>query len=211
MVRLGDFYAMNKLILKEYDIAVFNQINGDKELMEDFKNKFPNEYKLISAMYRKRVAIKETLNAMQYLNEPIYWFTLTFNNNKDKNTVIWKRKEAQQFLNKIAPVYLMVEEYGEDNGRYHIHGFLCFRYGYGFKDFTKWHSRQKLEELREDKFKKKTRYLTKYATKQVPQLRRSKQCSILYNEYKYRKRLENNFKDVMNDKMQNIANTIDFF
>ena len=44
---------------------------------------------------------------------------------------------------------VQIEEYGEDNGRYHIHGFLVFKYGYGFEDFRKWPSRQKLEEISE--------------------------------------------------------------
>lgn len=189
--------CLDKAILKEWCNAVANScFNGSQEALKRFKEEHNEEYKLITAMYRKRIAIKETLDIMEDMNEPIYWFTLTFNNEKDINKVDTKRKDAERFLNSMCQCYLMVEEYGEDNGRYHIHGFLTFKYGYGFLDFTKWHSRQKIELLEEDKKKKKkVRYLTKYAVKSVPRLRRSKTLSKLYALYKKKKAIRKGFYD----------------
>ena len=199
---------MDKTILREYENAVFfAQCGGDSRQLDLFAHEHPSEYKLITAMYRKRVAMSDTLSAMGYLNEPMYWFTLTFNSVKDKCTIDSKRNSVQNFLSKIAPVYLMVEEYGEDNGRYHVHGFLIFRYGCGFNDFRLWHSRQKLQELTDNIKKKKIRYLTKYAVKSVPRLRRSKMCSILYNEYTKHKKLRYHFNCLLEEHMKKVVDT----
>ena len=180
-------------VLDEWREAVFNSQEGYYCLVEEFQKRHPQEYKIITAMYRKRVVLKDCLSAMQEMNEPIYWFTLTFNNKKDINDVKSKRKDAQKFLNKISICYVMVEEYGEDNGRYHIHGFLCFKYGRGFVDFVEWHSRQKIELMEECKLKKKVRYLTKYAVKQVPRIRKSKTMVKLVKFYVKNKRFKKHF------------------
>ena len=204
---------MDKSIIQEYDNALFTAMNsGHDEYLKQFKIEHSEEYKIITAMYRKRVALNDTLKAMSYLNEPMYWFTLTFNNTKDTNCVEWKRKEAQYFLNEIAPVYCMVEEYGEDNHRYHIHGFLIFRYGKGFNDFRKWHSRQKIEELSDRKIKKKVKYLTKYAVKSVPRIRRSKMASLLYTSFLKVKRISHSFECLANEDMKEVVdNKINLF
>lgn len=197
-------------ILKQWSSAIWNSCyGGSSEALKRFKEEHYEEYRLISAMYRKRVAIKQSLDIMEDLNEPIYWFTLTFNNDKDANSVETKRKEAQSFLNRLAMVYLMVEEYGEDNGRYHIHGFLCFRYGYGFLDFKDWHSRQKIELLEEDKIKKrKVRYLTKYAVKSVPRIRRSKTLSKLQDYYNKHKRFRSLFRETYNNDFKRVVDSV---
>ena len=188
---------VNESILKEWCKAVWNScFGGSRELVKQFKDNHNEEYKLITSMYRKRMAIKESLDIMEDMNEPIYWFTLTFNNDKDSNKIETKRKDAEKFLNSMCLCYLMVEEFGEDNGRYHIHGFLTFKYGFGFLDFTKWHSRQKIELLESDsKKKKKVRYLTKYAVKSVPRIRRSKTLCQLYSFYKSKKSTRRCFYD----------------
>ena len=203
---------MDKSIIKEYECALWTAQNGHDEYLKQFKVSHSEEYKIITAMYRKRVAINDTLKAMSYLNEPMYWFTLTFNNSKDGNSVAWKRKEAQYFLNEIAPIYVMVEEFGEDNNRYHIHGFLIFRYGKTWEDFRLWHSRQKIEELTENKIRKKVHYLTKYAVKSVPRIRRSKMASTLYNQFKSEKCLLRSFKCLFDEDMKKVIdNKINLF
>ena len=170
-------------ILSEWRNAIINSQFGDRNSVKEFQKRYPDAFKLISSMYRKRCVLNDCLQVMTDMNEKIYWFTLTFNNDKDINKVESKRKEATRFLNEISIVYVIVEEYGEDNGRYHIHGFLCFKYGYGFIDFCEWHSRQKIEELTPSLIKKKIKYLTKYATKSVPRIRKSKTMSKLYQFY----------------------------
>ena len=193
---------------KEYLSALYNLQFGSRTLMADFIKNHPSEYKLITTMYRRRCDLTDTIETMKLLNEPIYWFTLTFNNEKDTNNIETKRKEAQRFLNHICSVYVMVEEFGEDNGRYHIHGFLCFKYGFGFVDFVQWHSRQKIIEL--DNANKRIKYLTDYSTKQAPRIRRSKSLSALYTYFKKHKRMyklfNSTFIDNFNKQVANVVN-----
>lgn len=200
--------VVSKEIRKEYINALYNLQFGSKVPMADFIAKYPSEYKLITTMYRRRCDLTDTLETMRLLNEPIFWFTLTFNNEKDANNIETKRKDAQRFLNRMCSVYVMVEEYGEDNGRYHIHGFLCFKYGFGFADFVQWHSRQKIIEL--DNGNKRIKYLTDYSSKQAPRIRRSKSLSALYTYFKNRKGLYKNFKSTFiegfNKQVANIVN-----
>lgn len=201
---------VNEAILKQWSNAVANScFGGSQEPLKRFKEDHNEEYKLITAMYRKRVAIKESLDIMEDMGEPIYWFTLTFNEDKDINKVKTKRENAERFLNDICLCYLLVEEYGEDNGRYHIHGFLTFKYGYGFVDFTQWHSRQKIELLENDKIKKrKVRYLTKYAVKSVPRIRRSKTLCKLYALYKKKKAIRRGFYNTYMEEFKRYVATV---
>ena len=199
---------MDKQIIKEYENALFWAQNGDSRILDLFVCEHPTEYRLISAMYRKRVAINDTLLALGYLNRPVYWFTLTFNNDRDALLVETKRKYAQTFLSNISIAYLMVEEYGEDNGRYHIHGFLIFNKDNDFRSFVKWPSRQKIQELTPNLYKKKVRYLTKYAVKSVPRLRRSKVASLLYTEYLKHKKVRYSFPCILNEFMNKYVDTV---
>lgn len=196
--------SIDERIIKEYAIAKEDIMFWNDTLRYDrFKNDYPTEYRLFSSMDRKHRAVLDTFKAMLYLNEPIYWITLTFNNEKDINTVKYKKETAERFLKDISPIYLMIEEYGEDNNRYHIHGFIIFKYGKGFQDFRKWHSRQKIIQIKTfKKGMKRVSYLTNYVTKDVPRLRRSRQCSKLYNFYKSIKKLRYNFKSVFESDMK---------
>ena len=185
---------MDKTIIKEWRDACFNSASGYNAPTQRFKEQHPEEYKLFTAMYRKRTDIKSTIETMEDLGVPIYWFTLTFNEEKDKNeNEETKLKRAQQFLYEIAPINLMVEEYGSEKERYHIHGFLVFKPGCGFEDFRKWHSRQQLIELKKKNIKARIRYLTNYSVKQVPRLRRSKMLCKLWNYKKSMNSIRNNF------------------
>ena len=200
--------GLNAQVLKEWQNAVINSQFGFHGLVEEFQKRHPQEYKIISSMYRKRVVLKDCLAMMQDMNEPIYWFTLTFNNKKDLNNITSKRKDAQRFLNRICICYVMVEEFGEDNGRYHIHGFLCFKYGCGFIDFVEWHSRQKIELMEDRKLKKKVRYLTKYAVKQVPRIRKSKTMVQLVKFYRKEKRLKSSFPSLYEEDFKQVVASV---
>lgn len=203
---------LSEELLREWRNAVYNSANGYHKLVEDFKQAHEEEYKLITSMYRKRTALRDCTDIMRELNEPIYWFTLTFKNDKDANKVETKRKEAERFLNRLAACYVLVEEYGEDNDRYHLHGFLVFKYGYGFLDWQQWHSRQKLEEISGYKLKTKIKYLTKYAVKSVPRIRRSKTMSQLCNFYNSHKGFKRCFPELYLDKFHKfVANTFNPF
>lgn len=205
---MEDKEGLNAQVLKEWQQAVINSQFGYHLAVEEFRKRHPQEYKVISAMYRKRVVLKDCLSVMQEMNEPVYWFTLTFNNDKDTNNITSKRKDAQRFLNRLCICYVMVEEFGEDNGRYHIHGFLCFKYGRGFVDFVEWHSRQKIELMEDYKLKKKVRYLTKYAVKQVPRIRKSKTLVQLVKFYHKEKRLKRSFPCLYEEDFKQVVASV---
>lgn len=116
---------LNKSIIREYYDAIESSIFDDGYAMDIFKEKYPNQYKHLGAAHRKRAVIRKSLNAMKVITEDIYFGTLTFNNVKNANKEASKRKEAFTKLNTEFRYLLLVEEYGEDNGRYHIHFLAC--------------------------------------------------------------------------------------
>ena len=190
--------------IKEWRTAVLNANNGYRGLVNEFRLNHPSEYKLFTSMYRKRTELQKDLNVFLDLNLPIYWITLTFNEAKDKNKIESKRKEAERTLNDMCLFYVMVEEHGEENGRYHVHGFITFKLGYGFQDFIEWHSRQKIELLEPYKVKSKIRYLTNYMSKQVPRLRRSKNLCKMRRYYATRSAFRRLFPSTYKDNLKNI-------
>lgn len=157
--------------------------NRDGYYMKKFKELYPKEYYFLNSHFRLRTEMNRDTKIMAKLGL-LHWFTLTFNNEKDSCLITTKRKQATSFLNDLFISYEMVEEYGSENERYHIHGFGVFREGKGFDDFRQWHSRQKIEEITDEKIRSKIKYLTKYAVKDLPRIRRSKSLCYLVNHYK---------------------------
>ena len=158
-----------KAIFEEWENCLIEFYKfGDNSRMLKFENDYPQDFIILRRMNLKRIAIKDSIEPLFLLGEPIYWFTLTFNNDKNNNTVVSKRKEAQKFLGAIAPLYLMVEEYSEKHTkRYHIHGFCVRNYSLNeeefFNEFRKWHSRQNIKLYKDlSKCLKRIRYITKY-------------------------------------------------
>lgn len=146
---------------------------GDYGLLEDIRELYPNEFKHFSGVSRCRRNIERNINAMASLGLPLYFGTLTFNNDKNDNKESYKLEESFKFLNEYFEYFVLVEEYGGDNGRYHIHFVGVFNVGYDFEMFCKgWHSRQNLQEVRE--IEQVKRYMVKYVSKQVPRIRRNK-------------------------------------
>lgn len=195
---------VDEKIIQEWRTAVLNANNGHNDLVNVFRVNHPNEYKLFTSMYRKRTELQKDLNIFLDLNLPVYWITLTFNETKDKNKIESKRKEAERKLSDMCLFYVIVEEHGEENGRYHIHGFITFKLGFGFQDFIEWHSRQKIELLEPYKVKSKIRYLTNYMSKQVPRLRRSKMLCKIRNQIKSKSGLRRNFPEVYKNDLKNV-------
>ena len=201
---------VDEKIIKEWRNAVLNANNGHNELVNVFRVNHPNEYKLFTSMYRKRTELQKDLNIFLDLNLPIYWITLTFNETKNKNKIESKRKEAEKKLNDMCLFYVMVEEHGEEKGRYHIHGFITFKLGYGFQDFIEWHSRQNIVLLEPYKVKSKIRYLTNYMSKQVPRLRRSKMLCKLRNDINHRQGLRRAFPELYKKRLINLFQNLAF-
>lgn len=171
-------------IKREWFHAIaLDSINLNNEHTKAFKCLHLEEYNLLHSFYRLRHDLNADIELMSAVGS-CHWFTLTFDNKRDKSLVSSKRKAATRFLNDVFLLYEMVEEYGEDKGRYHIHGFGVFREDKGFKDFIKWPCRTKLQNLNKSNLKKKVKYLTKYAVKSLPRRRRSKNLVYLSNRMK---------------------------
>lgn len=175
--------------------------NWTNKYTKAFREQHAEEYLLLHSFYRIRSELYKDIDLMSLVGS-LHWFTLTFDNKHDKSLVSSKRKLATRFLNDIFIVYEMVEEYGEDNGRYHIHGFGVFRANKGFKDFIKWKSRTKIQDLSPSTMRKKVKYLTKYAVKSLPRVRRSKSLCYLKKKTKTYKRLRSSFPDVFMERLQ---------
>lgn len=111
-----------KDIVKLYYEAVRDAADyEDYEPLAVFKSLFPQEYKHFCKVHYRRSAIHKCIDAMKSVSSKVYFGTLTFKSSKNRNKIETKRKEAEKKLNSEFSYWLMVEEYGEDNGRYHIH------------------------------------------------------------------------------------------
>jgi len=188
--------VLNKSIIKLYYEAVEASICEDYLPMQIFKQEYPSEYKRFSAVHRKRAVINECLSAMKVVSEKVYFGTLTFNARKNLNKIASKRKEAFTKLNACFEYVLLVEEYGEDNGRYHIHFLGAFKEDHDFDSFKLvWnHSRQNLETLKPNAHI--SQYLCKYLSKDLPRVRRNKKLVALAREYHKGKSLQRFFPEV---------------
>lgn len=183
-------------LLREWSHALLSNSGGCNNLAtERFKAQHGEVFRYLHSFYRLRCELNADLMLLSSLGFEIQWFTLTFDNKRDKSLVSSKRKSATRFLNSLFLCYLIVEEYGEDNQRYHIHGFGVYRDQKSFDDFRKWPCRQKIETLPIAKLRTKIKYLTKYAVKSLPRLRRSRGMSLLHKTHKRYKRLKNGFKE----------------
>lgn len=161
--------------------------------IEEFRLNYPLEYRHISSFFRLRTVLKGDIDALSYLGE-VKWFTLTYNEEKDKNKENTKRKNAFKFLNSVFVAFLLVEEHGEEKGRYHVHGFGVFKDSNSFESFRKWHSGQNIKTLNGNELFKKVKYLTKYAVKQLPRVRRSKTLIAYEKLFKSMKWARKDFK-----------------
>lgn len=160
-------------IRQEYFTALYNQQNGNNEPMKRFRDAHYEVYKIINAMYHKRVKVLKDIEVMREVSRnKVYFGSLTFNEMKDNNQVKTKRKEVFTFLNTIFLCFLIVEENGEENERYHIHFVGIFKDGKSFEDLFKWHSREDIQRVKSAR--SVARYLCNYIVKCVPRIRRNK-------------------------------------
>jgi len=195
-VILSPGVVLDETIIKEYYEAVRFGTFDDFYPMEVFKKKYPSQCRHLEAVHRRRVVIRESLEAMKIISEKVYFGTLTFNNEKNENKVKTKRREAFMKLNELFEYVLLVEEYGHDNGRYHIHFLGVFKLDHDFESFkTVWnHSRQELRLVKTHE--KVAQYLCKYLVKDLPRIRRNKKMVALAREYHKAKSIQRYFKDV---------------
>ena len=199
-------------LLKEYFNALYNLQNGNNLSMGVFKIAHPKEYALINAMYHKRVKVKHDIETMLELSKnKVYFGTLTFDDVQDKKSERTKRRQAWRHLNQCFSMVLVVEENGNENGRYHIHFCGAFRDGKRFEDFFGWSGgREQIERVRSKG--KVARYLCDYVVKSVPRLRRNK-CLIECSKKCAKARSFDNygFKESLGNECRNDALGILFY
>lgn len=184
---------LSKKVINLYYEAVEGSFEGDYSKMQIFKEWYPVEYKKLYVIHRKRTELRNCVKAMRVVSDEIYFGTLTFNSKKDSNKITTKRREAFMKLNTLFEYVVLVEEFGTEKGRYHIHFLGAFRSGVGFKDFTStWrHSRQELRKVQSTDGV--VRYLCPYLVKQTPRLRKNKHLIALVKEYKSSKHMSQLF------------------
>ena len=169
-------------VKKQYFDALINQQFGSSESMKAFKRAYPDVYAMINSMYHKRVKVRKDIECMRhYSNNKVYFGSLTFEEGKDQNKITSKRQECFRFLNTIFEMFLLVEELGESNSRYHVHYVGVFREGKTFEDLFKWHSREDIQIVKSTRSVAK--YLCNYIVKQVPRIRRNKMLVKVSKRY----------------------------
>jgi hypothetical protein len=128
----------------------------------------------MQSILNKRSSIRKDLEFMQSIGYGrVYFGALTFNNELDVKSEKNKRKMAQRYLDKFMPVYEIIEEYGEEKGRYHVHFLGVMKEDKTYLEFhSGWNSYSYIEGLRS--VKKASKYLCDYVVKQVPRIRRNK-------------------------------------
>lgn len=165
---------------KKYINALYNCQDGNYFAMKNFQSEYPNEYSFMNAQFRQRSKIIDCVDAIYHSGNVPYFGALTFDDKHDKSSEENKRKQAIRLLNLVFVAWVMVEEYGEENGRYHIHFIGCFRYNKTMSDFhNEWHSHSQIERVKNAR--KTARYLTNYMEKQVPRIRKSKSMVEMVN------------------------------
>lgn len=201
---------------EEWRNALLNAQAGSSFGVKEFASKYPELYKHISAMLRKRTKLRSTLEAYKSVSEFIYWGHLTWDDEHNEESEETKRQQALRFFAKYFKLYCFVEEYGEENERYHIHFFGVLK----SKSITYemmyqgWHSRIKMECLKTYSERiKKIRYLTKYCVKQVPRIRMDKRSIALLKDYKQYKHMVaigfESFKEEYDAKVLDLHQDID--
>lgn len=177
-------------IVDLYYQAVKGSIEGEYWKVGQFSKMYPIEYKFLSSIHRKRSKINNCIKAINSLGKDIYWGTLTFNNDKDLNLIKTKRREAFLWLNTKMDYFLLVEEFGEDNGRYHLHFIGSLKYEINVEDFMNhWHSREQIRKVNLNK--NLSSYMVKYLSKDLPRIRCNKSLVALVKAYKVGLRMDN--------------------
>lgn len=171
-------------LAREYFSALYNLQDGNSGPMDRFKSEHFELYKVVNANYHKRKKLRENIKAMKSVspNGSLCFGALTFDAEHDGYDAKTKRQQVGRHLNKYLSAYLFVEEYGEDNGRYHIHFIGLLRNSVTYLDFCNaWHSRAQIEKV--ISIKRAVNYLTDYVVKQAPRIRRNKVLVDMFNHY----------------------------
>lgn len=174
----------NEELKRVYFNALYNQQNGNNELMLLFKEQHQELFAVVNAMYHRRKTIRENVYCMRKIAKENYlvFGDLTYDNEHDKESEPTKRKQGVRYLNKCLDAYLFVEEHGNEKERYHIHFIGILKDNLVYKSFLDgWHSFAHIQKV--ISVKNSVNYLTDYVVKQVPRIRRNKKLVAAFKHY----------------------------
>lgn len=140
------YFRLKKLngLLKRKAIKIFRANTYRNELWKSLQHKYKSKKKLRELF---RAFDMPIIAYGQVLNCPV-WGTLTFDNDHIEQDANTKRKQVLRQLNNYLLAFVYVEEYGEENGRYHVHFIGLMRDKYTYNDFiASWHSRCEIKKV----------------------------------------------------------------
>lgn len=194
-----------EIINRYYNYVLPNVQLGNAYVLKDFRAQYPDESRQLLSMVNKRSKIRKNVHLMQHLgNGGIAWFTLNYRTEKRNRLETTKRKELHLFLDEMFDCWLFVEEMGSNDDFYHIHGFGVFKKGIKLADdfgstWCKLSGHNKTRLLNGKDIDKRVRYVTKYASKEIPTIHRSKSLIMAEKCFKkHVKLLHSNFVPTYN-------------
>lgn len=147
---------------------------------------------------RRRTKLRRIFKAYIELNRPIFFITLTFDNEILESRELKNlRRKARRFLFDRCDYYTFIEEYGEEKNRYHLHGLVVLKND-NWELIKEWSFRQNIKriEIDKDSIKRVPKYLCKYLSKQDTRITMCKASIELFRDY-------NSLKDLI-DLLDNI-------
>ena len=180
----GVKYDNEQSVRDFYFYCLSERKRGNYYALDCFKKWFQSSFVKMQSILNKRTLIKRDIEFMtQVSKKRVVFGALTFDNELDVKTEANKRKMAQRYLSKFMPMYEIIEEYGEEKGRYHIHFLGVMEDGKTFIEFHNgWSSYSYISPVRS--LKKASKYLCDYVVKQVPRIRRNKLLCECLKHYK---------------------------
>lgn len=172
--------------------------NGNYYALDCFKKWFPVKFYEMQSILNKRTLIKRDLEIMKAVSNRVVFGALTFSDSNYLDNETNMKRKAQRYLDKCLSAYEIIEEHGEEKGRYHVHYLGILQEGLTYIDFHNgWEDYTYIEAVKNSKkdIKKVSKYLCDYVVKQVPRIRRNKLLLKVINLYKEHERLL--LKDVM--------------
>lgn len=171
-------YKNEQTIRDFYFYCLRERNTGNYYALDKFKEWFPSTFTRLQSTLNKRTIIKNDIKTLQSFKRGLVVFgALTFSDSNYKDNEKNMRIKAQRYLERYMPIYELIEEYGEDKGRYHIHFLGILKEGITYLEFhAGWEDYSYIERVKDHKkdLKKVSKYLCDYIVKQVPRIRRNK-------------------------------------
>lgn len=177
----------NEQSLRDFYFYCLKERNeGNYYSLDWFRKYFPTFFHKMQAILNKRTLIRRDIEIMKAVSKRVVFGALTFSDKNLKENEKNMLKKAQRYLEKYLSAYEIIEEYGQEHDRYHIHYIGIMRDNLTYIEFHNgWEDYSYIEAVKssaKDK-KKVSKYLCDYVIKQVPHIRRNKLLTDLIKKY----------------------------